>query len=59
MTKVAPGDQMSRMVYLISYLHTAVGTLFLVDYELWPFDDRDYAIVCTVKNNIVNTDSSL
>ena len=30
-----------------------------VDYGLWPFDDRDYNIVCTVTNHIVNTDLSL
>ena len=32
---------------------------FTVDYGLWPFDDRDYDIVCTVTNNVVNTDLSL
>ena len=32
---------------------------FLVDYGLWPFDDRDYAIACTVTNNMVNTNMSL
>ena len=32
---------------------------FSVDYGLWPFDDRDYAIVCTVTNNMVNTNLSL
>ena len=32
---------------------------FTVDYGLWPFDDRDYGIVCTVTNNVVNTDLSL
>ena len=32
---------------------------FSVDYSLWPFDDRDYAIVCTVTNNMVNTNLSL
>ena len=31
---------------------------FAVDYGLWPFDDRDYDIVCTV-TNITNTDLSL
>ena len=30
-----------------------------VDYDLWSFDDRDYAIVCTVTNNVVNNDLSL
>ena len=32
---------------------------FSVDYVPWPFDDRDYAIVCTVTNNMVNTNLSL
>ena len=32
---------------------------FTADYGLWPFDDRDYDIVCTVTNNVVNTDLSL
>ena len=32
---------------------------FNVDYGLWPFDDHDYDIVCTVTNNVVNTDLSL
>ena len=32
---------------------------FSVDYGLWPFDDRDYAIACTVTNNMVNTNLSL
>ena len=32
---------------------------FADDYGLLPFDDRDYDIVCTVTNHIVNTDSSL
>ena len=33
---------------------------FSVDYGLWPFDDdRDYDIICTATNNIVNTDLSL
>ena len=32
---------------------------FTVDYGLWPFDDRDYDIVCTVTNNVVNADLSL
>ena len=30
-----------------------------VDYGLWPFDDRDYDMVCTVTNNVVNIDLSL
>ena len=28
---------------------------FRVDYGLWPFDDCDYAIVCTVTKHMVNT----
>ena len=32
---------------------------FAVDCGLWPFDDRDYDIICTVTNNILNTDLSL
>ena len=32
---------------------------FTVDYGLWPFDGRDYDIVCMVTNNVVNTDLSL
>lgn len=32
---------------------------FSVDYGLCPFDDREYAIVCTVTNHIVHTDMSL
>ena len=33
---------------------------FAADYGLWPFDDhRDYDIVCTVTNNVLNTDLSL
>ena len=32
---------------------------FAADYGLWPFDDRDDDIVCTVTNNILHTDLSL
>jgi len=32
---------------------------FSIDYGLWPFDDRDYAIVCTVTNHTLHTDLSL
>ena len=32
---------------------------FNVDCGLWPFDCRDYDIVCTVTNNVVNTDLAL
>ena len=42
----------------ISHAHSRRDP-FSVDYGLWPFDDRDYAIVCTVTNNMVNTNLSL
>ena len=42
----------------ISHAHSRQDP-FSVDYGLWPFDDRDYAIVCTVTNNIVITNLSL
>ena len=32
---------------------------FYVDYVLWPFDDRDYSIIYTLANNIVNINLSL
>ena len=32
---------------------------FYVDYGLWPFDNRDYDVVRTVTNSVVNTDLSL
>ena len=32
---------------------------FRVDYGLWPFDDKDDKIVCTVTNHMVNTNLSL
>ena len=32
---------------------------FGVDYGLWSFDDRDYAIVCTLTNHMVSTNLSL
>ena len=42
----------------VSLTHSRTDPLS-VDYGLWPSDDRDYDIVCTVANNIVNTDLSL
>ena len=42
----------------ISHAHSRRDP-FSVDYGLWPFDDRDCAIVCTVTNNMVNTNLSL
>ena len=32
---------------------------FRVDYGLWPFNDKDYDIVCTVTNHMLNTNLSL
>ena len=45
-------------VFNVSPTHFRRDSL-TVDYGLWPFDDRDYDIVCTVTNNVVNTDLSL
>ena len=42
----------------ISHAHSRRDP-FSVDYGLWPFDDRDYANVCSVTNNMVNTNFSL
>ena len=28
---------------------------FRIDYGIWPFDDQDYAIVCTVTNHALHT----
>ena len=44
----------SHDVSNVSHVHSRRDP-FSVDYGLWPFDDRDYAIVCTVTNNMVNT----
>ena len=32
---------------------------FRIDYGIWPFDDQDYAIVCTVTNHALHTKMSL
>ena len=45
-------------VFNVSQIHFRRDP-FSVDYGLWPFEDRDYDIVCTVTNNILNTDLSL
>ena len=42
----------------VSHAHSR-RDLFRVDYSLWPFDDKDYEIVCTVTNHMVNTNLSL
>ena len=48
----------SHDVSNVSHAHSRRDP-FSVDYGLWPFDDRDYATVCTVTNNMVNTNFSL
>ena len=42
----------------VSHAHSRRNP-FSVDYTLWPFDDRDHAIVCTVTNHMVSTNMSL
>ena len=32
---------------------------FRIDYGIWPFDEQDYAIVCTVTNHALHTKLSL
>ena len=51
----------ARPPHDISYISHAQSPRdpFSVDYCLWPFNDRDYAIDCTVTNHIVNTNLSL
>ena len=48
----------AHSVLNVSLAHSRKNPLS-VDYGFWPFDDCDYDIVCTVTNNIVNTDLSL
>ena len=49
-----------RLAWRISCLtRTPTQGFVFVDYGLWPFDDRDYVIVCTVTINIGNIDLSL
>ena len=45
-------------VFNISPTHSRRDS-FADDYGLWSFDDRDYDIVCTVTNHILDTDLSL
>ena len=42
-------------VLLVSATHSRRDPV-LVDYGLWPFDDRVYGIVCTVVNNMFLTE---
>ena len=48
----------SHTVSNVSHAHSRRDP-FRVDYGLWPFDDKDYEIVCTVTNHMVNTNLSL
>ena len=48
----------SHSVSNISHTHSRRDP-FRVDYGLWPFDDKDYGIVCTVTNHMINTNMSL
>ena len=53
-----PGRPSAHGVASVSPIHSRRDP-FSVDYGLWPFDDKDYNIVCTVTNLAVNTDLSL
>ena len=48
----------SHSVSHISHAHSRRDP-FRVDCSLWPFDDKDYDIVCTVTNHMINTNMSL
>ena len=48
----------SHTVSNVSHAHSRRDP-FRVDYDLWPFDDKDYDIVCTVTNHMLNTNLSL
>ena len=48
----------SHSVSNVSHTHSRRDP-FRVDYGPWPFDDKDYDIVCTVINHMINTNMSL
>ena len=48
----------SHTVSNVSPVHSR-RDLFRIDYGIWPFDDQDYAIVCTVTNHALHTKLSL
>ena len=48
----------SHTVSNVSHAHSRRDP-FRVDYGLWPFDDKDYAIVCTVTNHMVKSNLPL
>ena len=47
----------SHSVSNVSHTHSRRDP-FRVDYGLWPLDDKDYDIVCTVTNHMINTNMS-
>ena len=57
-TRRAGRQDAAHGVFNVSQTHSRRDPLSF-DYGLWPFEDRDYDIVCTVTNNILNTDLSL
>ena len=57
-TRRAGRQDAAQGVFNVSPTHTHRDP-FSIDYGLWPFEDRDYEIVCTVTNNILNTELSL
>ena len=48
----------SHTVSNVSLVHSRRDP-FRIDYGIWPFDDQDYAIVCTVTNHALHTKLSL
>ena len=53
-----PGRPSAHGVASVSPIHSR-RDLFSVDYDLWPFDDKDNNTVFIVTNLVVNTDLSL
>ena len=56
-TRRAGRQDAAHGVFNVSQTHSRRDP-FYIDYGLWPFEDRDYEIVCTVTNNILNTELS-
>ena len=53
-----PGRPSPHGVASVSHIHSRRDP-FTVYYRLWPFDENDYDIVCTITNHAVNTGLSL
>ena len=51
-------SRLSHTVSNVSPVHSRRDP-FRIDYGIWPFDDQDYAIVCTVTNHALHTKLSL